>query len=182
MCRSCGDGTRKERGVCKVVDGKRICTQCEVRPVKDRYTRCARCRGREYDECACGAQKTKRSDVCKECRWANPEFGADHGAWKGGRVQLKDGYIRAYAPEHPRAVNGRYVLEHILVMEEKLGRYLHPDERVHHMNKIRNDNRPENLELWSIGHPAGARVIDLLNWANEVIERYGDVCLLEKSA
>lgn len=86
---------------------------------------------------------------------------------------LKDGYVRIYMPEHPRAVNGRYVLEHIHVMEQKLGRYLLPDERVHHINKVRDDNRPENLELWCVGHPSGARTSDLLNWAREVIERYG---------
>ncbi|OBY33431.1 hypothetical protein ACT18_00275 [Mycolicibacter kumamotonensis] len=79
-------------------------------------------------------------------------------------------------------MNGRYVLEHIAVMETQLGRYLHPDERVHHKNKVRNDNRPQNLELWSVGHPSGARVEDMLAWAYEVIERYGDVCPPKKLA
>lgn len=85
---------------------------------------------------------------------------------------LKDGYVRVYAPWHPRCVNGRYVLEHILVMEDMLGRHLYPDERVHHINKIRDDNRPNNLELWSVGHPSGARTEDLLAWAKEIIARY----------
>ncbi|MGW5267218.1 HNH endonuclease [Rhodococcus sp. NPDC003994] len=69
-------------------------------------------------------------------------------------------------------MNDRYMLEHILVMEEKLGRLLYPDERVHHINTIRHDNRPENLELWSGGHPTGGRVEDLLAWAHNIIERY----------
>lgn len=118
--------------------------------------------------------------LCSRCRvagWKRKDdqvpLGPAHSAWKGGRVKLKDGYIRVYKPDHPRATNGRYVLEHVLVMEEKLGRYLYPDERVHHMNADRSDNRPENLELWTVGHPAGARTEDALEWAQEIIRRYG---------
>jgi hypothetical protein len=45
-------------------------------------------------------------------------------------------------------------------MEGKIGRFLMSHERVHHMNGVRNDNRPENLELWKIKDPAGVRAID----------------------
>lgn len=65
-------------------------------------------------------------------------------------------------------------LEHIAVMEEKLGRQLGPSETVHHINCLRWDNRPENLELWSSTHPAGARVSDLIAWAKEILVRYPD--------
>jgi hypothetical protein len=65
--------------------------------------------------------------------------------WKGGRT-IKDGYVAVRCENHPKATKfGYYVLEHILVMENILGRYLNNDEVVHHINGIRYDNRPENL-------------------------------------
>ena len=57
-------------------------------------------------------------------------------------------------------------------MEEILGRHLLPDETVHHRNGVRNDNRPENLELWVRPQPTGIRVVDAVAWAREILERY----------
>lgn len=74
-----------------------------------------------------------------------PRGEASH-AWKGGRITDKAGYIQVYMPDHPHAVV-LYVLEHRLVMEQVLGRYLTSDEVVHHKNGIKTDNRPENLEV-----------------------------------
>jgi HNH endonuclease len=80
--------------------------------------------------------------------------------WKGGRTET-NGYVRSRAPGHPRASKaGHYVLEHILVMEKALGRFLLPNERVHHKNGRRDDNRPENLELWRMKDPPGVRSSD----------------------
>jgi hypothetical protein len=77
-------------------------------------------------------------------------FGEDNPNWRGGKTKHSRGYIYTTAPDHPRAHNG-YVLEHILVAEKKLGRYLKPGEIVHHRNGIKDDNRPENIQVMTIG-------------------------------
>ena len=58
-----------------------------------------------------------------------------------------DGYISAFVPDHPNATADGMVMLHTIVMERHIGRYLNPDEVVHHVNHIRNDNRLENLIL-----------------------------------
>lgn len=82
------------------------------------------------------------------------------------------GYISLHLPNHPMANATGSVYEHRLVMSEHLGRNLLPNESVHHKNGVRNDNRIENLELWSKGQPAGQRVEDKVAHAIEILQQY----------
>lgn len=94
------------------------------------------------------------------------------GTYGASRRLNEDGYIltSTLCDDGKR----RMKLEHRVVMEEYLGRPLVSYETVHHRNHNRTDNRIENLELWASRHPRGARIPDLIEYANQILEEYGD--------
>lgn len=96
-----------------------------------------------------------------------------HTRRKGKPIRRPDGYVHLYLPEHPNARKDGKIAEHVKVMADRLGRPLVRGENVHHKNGIRDDNRPENLELWSRCQPSGKRVADLIRYANDLIAQYG---------
>lgn len=92
---------------------------------------------------------------------------------KGAGSLTADGYWVLHRPEHPNARADGRVMQHTVVMAEKIGRPLKQGEQVHHINGVRSDNRPENLELWRKAQPAGQRVADLIEFAKEILAEYG---------
>lgn len=132
-------------------------------------------------ECACGkerlvssfALRRGRSSSCRSCAQAGPKS----SRWRGGRSTIKSGYVRICDPRHPNAGKSGAVYEHVKVLAEALGRPLAIHEQVHHLNKIRGDNRIENLELWTTSQPSGARVSDLIEWAEWLLAQYNPAAL-----
>jgi hypothetical protein len=133
--------------------------------------------------CGCGKESyvTKydllkgRANGCHSChnrakmQNIKPE---NHPAWKGGRTIDNDGYILLTKPSHPSAGSRGRIFEHRFVMEEHLGRQLTKQETIHHKNGNRQDNRIENLELWSKSQPYGQRVDEKISWAIEILQQY----------
>ncbi len=67
--------------------------------------------------------------------------------WKGGRIGGNGDYVHILFRNHPKANKAGYIMEHRLIMEKKIGRFLNKDDVVHHINKKKDDNRIENLVL-----------------------------------
>lgn len=150
----------------------RDCNTCGLTfSPSSRHLTCPKCRSQKTKPTCpeCGGLRNKRSRCCRPC---SIRLKSNTGNWKGGVTVHKSGYVLRLSRDHPRAVGSRYVFDHILVMESHLGRYLLPKETVHHKNGIRDDNRIENLELWSGNHPSGARVEDLTEWAISHLREY----------
>lgn len=90
------------------------------------------------------------------------------------RQRTSGGYIRIFAGyDYPGATKTGHIFEHRKVMQDILGRPLIDAENVHHLNGVKDDNRPENLELWSRSQPHGQRVEDKILWAKEFLALYG---------
>ena len=87
--------------------------------------------------------KTKRK-ISKTLISKGIKSGSNNNNWKGGRWKSKHGYIWVWVSQKRGTVK-----EHRYVMEKNIGRRLKSSEHIHHINRVRDDNRIENLEMVS---------------------------------
>lgn len=95
--------------------------------------------------------------------------GPVNGRWKGGRIIDHDGYVLIKKHDHPYKNRHSYVREHRLVMEQVLGRYLEPNEVIHHKDGNKQNNHPDNLEIFSSNQEHLAKTLEgkTPNWTPE---------------
>lgn len=107
---------------------------------------CAEC-GREVRTRAVARVNRGTKKFCShECygEFKKLKVGAKSPRWKGGR-RISSGRILIYQPNHPRAQRCGCVLEHVLVAEKVIGKFLPAQAVIHHVNENTADNRNKNL-------------------------------------
>lgn len=129
----CGSGVYRQPftwggRTCNRYAVEKNCSYCKKLILQDR----ANAKKRQNAFCSTGC---KASFIASQAHGNKIIKRREHG--RGAHVLVR-------RPEHARASNG-VVYEHILVAEQMIGRSISKTERVHHINCVKDDNRPENL-------------------------------------
>ena len=160
--------------ICKTKEKEnRPCLDCGKSDYRYTKNRCRGCYAKLYKK-ENPEKEAKRAKRGHDKRWKErrdkKNLPIDHIFQK--LVRYYAGYKQLWLPNHPLANKAGYVQEHRLVMSNFLGRPVSIVETVHHKNGVRDDNRIENLELWSTRHPKGTRIEDKIAWAKEFLDLY----------
>jgi hypothetical protein len=89
----------------------------------------------------------KNRRYCKDCK-GEATKGEKNWRWNGGIWKLLNRYKMIKVPKHPFANPNGYVYLHRFLMEKKIGRYLKPEEVVHHIDRNRENNNLDNLMIF----------------------------------
>lgn len=164
-CEECGQPTKRKRAQfcsiqCRANNRRKPRTACTVcgspTPRPNSVTCSVECqrqaaKGRgalPMKPCEeCGEMFKPKTRRLRFCGRACGSKASGRAKRKPGGLRTVKGYVMVRAPGHPMAMATGYVLEHRLVMANHLGRMLDASEVVHHKNGIKDDNRPENLEV-----------------------------------
>ena len=101
--------------------------------------------GNALKECGFEPKKPLPSENCKKAvsKAKKGKIKEQSSNWKGGkRIDKRTGYVLIWSSKEKK-----YLREHRVIMEQYLGRKLKSNEDVHHKNRIKTDNRIENLEV-----------------------------------
>lgn len=112
----------------------KYCVDCKKKVSRLGTKRCQKCYGPYISKKLKGRKNT----------WLHKISGTKHYNWKGGRTINGDGYVLIRS----KAKNRRYEYEHRVVMEKHLGRKLKKNERVHHVDGNKLNNKIKNLMLF----------------------------------
>lgn len=110
-----------------------------------------------FCSCKCGMEITQTRLIKWKIKNGQKNFyikghqykkGSQNNRWKGGQYFDSKGYKFIKHPDHPNARKNGYVAESHLVISKVLKRPVDTRfEVVHHLNGIKTDNRPENIEI-----------------------------------
>ena len=171
VCQTCNDSfldyPTGKSNYCSSDCYRKKCSRCGVlfHAKTVRHTYCS-------DECKRGTAKCQSCEkffvVSKKSKgiFCSTACFYEKSTPTGSKVLADTGYVLVKVPKNTPGAkkygtrSGNWMLEHRYVMQQTLGRNLGSKENVHHINGKRDDNRPENLELWKRSQPAGVRVVD----------------------
>lgn len=103
-----------------------------------------------YKRCECGRCNCLilivTQNKFRKYKHNHHQVGENGSNWNGGKTIHSNGYILIFRPDHPSCSVSGYVPEHRLVYEEYYNCCLLSWIDIHHINKIKTDNRIENLQ------------------------------------